>query len=125
MTIKEITASNGTRDMRGVFCTNDRRKSASEMTTERWLDGHHGNPEIVDDPEAVAKELKAFKAQDFASIWNDGSLGVAVVNGMSDFMARNEVEDIWQKMTWEQQAVVYAAFAYGYKLAKDDLPELH
>ena len=113
MTIREIVDDEGRRDMRGVFCTDERREGAAAM--KGW-DG----PDCADpDAETVTR-----KAQAFAGIWKDGSVGVAVTNGMMGFLARNEVDDLWEGMTWEQRGVVYGAFAYGLMLGLDKLPRL-
>lgn len=119
----EKTAENR-RDMRGVLCTERRRESAAAMTAEEWARRGFGNPEAVSDPDWLERELGAFRAQEFAGIWDDNALGVAAVNGVREFLERNEVGDLWETMSWEQRGVVYAALAYGYLMGLGRLPEV-
>lgn len=112
------------KDMRGVYCEDWTREDVAKMTAETWVAQGFGNPETKGDPERVAAEVKDYKAQNFAHIWRDSSEGTAVVNGMTDFLDRNDVEDIWDAMTWEQQGVVYAALAYGLGMGEGHIPAL-
>lgn len=112
----------GRRDMRGVLCTERRRESAAAITAKIWASGGFGNPEAVSDPKWLERELRTWRAQDFAGIWDDSTLGVAAANGMREFLKRNDVGDIWDAMTWEEQGVAYAALAYGYLMGQGELP---
>ena len=106
------------RDVNGVLCTDRRRGSAAAMTTVEWVERGFGNPEAVGNPEWVERELETWRAQEFAGIWDSSALGVAVANGVGEFLRRNAVGDLWDAMTWEQRGVVYAALAYGFLMGQ-------
>lgn len=104
------------RDMRGTYSDERTRAQAAAMTEEDL------DPAEPQTPEEAARSLKWQRAMRASGIDRLDDWYVTT-NVMWRALGRNGMRDVWDSMTWEQQAAVLVACQACREYERDGLPE--